>query len=1079
MKKFVSLFVILILIISPELKAKEKNPQPNFLIILGDDISASSLGCYGSENPNTSPNIDLLASEGIRFSNMFVSEAMCAPTRAELYTGLQPQRNGCFRNHLGTNEGTQSVVHHLERLGYRVGLAGKRHFKPASVYPFEFVEGFEPVCVSSPPIAENWDGVEDFMSQSGEQPFCLFICSIHAHAPWNAGNKSLWKTEELNLPEHFVDNETSRNLYREYLAEVRLFDEQVGKAKTMLEELNLDDNTVLIVLDENGAGMPGGKWTTYDWGTRSACIMKWPESYKANFETDAIAQYCDILPTLIDAAGGEVPNNLDGKSLLPLVKGQTRNHRDKAFFVYNNRDDRKIDPHYSERAVTDGRFKMIWNLTPGNIYAINSMNGFDYGRNIGKQDPQQMYRSWVEQAPGDPEAEKMVQRYLYRPEFQLFDLNTDPWEMNNLADDPKYGSKVDELKSAITKWMEEQGDDGHAHREYHVAKNGSDQNTGTEEKPFLTIQAAANLAQPGNIITVHEGTYRERVNPLYGGTEERRIVYQSAPGEKVSIKGSELIKDWKKLEGDVWQVTLANSYFGDFNPYSDSIYGHWFESKGRKHHTGAVYVNGDWLDEAASQEDLMAALGDKPLWFGRVEDKNTTIQAQFPGLDPNKEEVEINVRQTVFFPEKQGLNYITVKGFTMSQAATPWAPPTTEQLGLIGPHWSKGWIIENNTISHSMCVGVSLGLGDVGLNVVGTGIGYTKLVNFMLEEGLWTKEKIGSHVVRNNRISHCEQAGIVGSFGPAFSLIEGNEISDIHVRERFSGMEMCGIKLHAAVDVLIRNNCVYRTGFRARGIWLDWMGQGGVIKENLVFETGAPALYLEVNHGPILVANNILVSETSMSNRSRGTAFVHNLFAGQCVIGNTTRTTPYMEPHSTVLAGMHDNYPGDDRFYNNVFAGASKSGKTTLGEEDKRPSKPGPDARYEDDKLPLILDGNLYHNGALPHDQDLNPMVFEQKISDMKIIQKEDGFYIQWETNPAWVKGQKRKLITTEMLGKARVPDMLYEYADGSPLKIDHDYFGEKRNKSNPSPGPIVEEKEGRQLLRVWPRSTDPGQINQ
>jgi alpha-N-arabinofuranosidase len=606
--------------------------------------------------------------------------------------------------------------------------------------------------------------------------------------------------------------------------------------------------------------------------------------------------------------------------------------------------------------------------------------------------------------------------------------------------------------------------------EYHVAKNGSDKNTGTKEKPFLTIQAAADLAQPGNIITVHEGTYRERINPLRGGTSgENRIVYQAAPGKKVSIKGSELIKDWKKLEGDVWEVTLANAFFGDFNPYSDTIYGHWFESKGRKHHTGAVYLNGDWLDEAAASKDVMAPTGDTPLWFGKVGDKNTTILAQFPGVDPNREEVEINVRQTVFFPEKQGLNYITVRGFTMSQAATPWAPPTIEQLGLIGPHWSKGWIIENNIISHSMCVGISLGLGDVGLDVVGTGIGYTKLANYVLNKGIWTKEKIGSHVVRGNRISHCEQAGIAGSFGPAFSLIEGNEISDIHVRERFTGMEMCGIKLHAAVDVLIQNNCVYRTGYRTRGIWLDWMGQGAIIRDNLVFETGAPALYLEVNHGPILVANNIFMSETSMSNRSRGTAYVHNLFAGQCVIGNTTRTTPYMEPHSTALAGMHDNYNGDDRFYNNVFAGASINGKNTLGEEDKRSTKPGPDARYEDEKLPLKMEGNLYINGAIAHEKDLSSMVFKQETADLKVIRKEDGFYIQWKSNPVWVEDQNRKLITTEMLGKARVPDMLYEHSDGSPLMIDSDYFGKKRNKSNLNPGPFAELKEGNKIIKVWP----------
>lgn len=145
----------------------------NYLIILGDDISASTLGCYGALNPHTSPNIDKLAGEGVRFTNMFVSEAMCAPTRAELYTGLQPQRNGCIRNHMATNVGTKSVVHHLQKLGYRVGLAGKRHFNPKSVYPFEQVKGFEPKCATRDPHPDNWEAAEAFMTRDSEEPFCL------------------------------------------------------------------------------------------------------------------------------------------------------------------------------------------------------------------------------------------------------------------------------------------------------------------------------------------------------------------------------------------------------------------------------------------------------------------------------------------------------------------------------------------------------------------------------------------------------------------------------------------------------------------------------------------------------------------------------------------------------------------------------------------------------------------------------------------------------------------------------------------------------------------------------------------
>ncbi len=134
--------------------------------------------------------------------------------------------------------------------------------------------------------------------------------------------------------------------------------------------------------------------------------------------------------------------------------------------------------------------------------------------------------------------------------------------------------------------------------EFHVATHGADTNPGTANAPWRTIQHAADLAQPGDVITVHEGVYRERVNPPRGGdSETRRIIYQAAPGAKIEIKGSEVVKNWSKVRDGVWQVSLPPSFFGGFNPYDDLIRGDWFVDKGRKHHTGAVYLNGDWLPE--------------------------------------------------------------------------------------------------------------------------------------------------------------------------------------------------------------------------------------------------------------------------------------------------------------------------------------------------------------------------------------------------------------------------------------------------------------------------------------------------
>jgi alpha-N-arabinofuranosidase len=294
--------------------------------------------------------------------------------------------------------------------------------------------------------------------------------------------------------------------------------------------------------------------------------------------------------------------------------------------------------------------------------------------------------------------------------------------------------------------------------EYHVSVGGRDTNSGKEKAPFRTISKAAEVARPGDIITVHEGTYRERINPQIGGKSDRnRIVYRAAPGEKVIIRGSEVIGGWEKAGNDTWKVVIGNSFFGDFNPYSDLIQGDWFNPRGRDHHTGAVYLNGHWLTEAADLDSVLKpATADGQLWFGKVDNEKTTIWAQFEGTNPNEAVVEINVRQSVFYPDKPGINYITVSGFTMMHAATPWAPPTAEQIGLIGTHWSKGWIIEDNDIHYSTCVGITLGkYGDRWDNTSqNTAEGYVKTIERALENG-WSKRTMVSIAtlrwIRNGR----------------------------------------------------------------------------------------------------------------------------------------------------------------------------------------------------------------------------------------------------------------------------------------------------------------------------------------
>ena len=589
-------------------------------------------------------------------------------------------------------------------------------------------------------------------------------------------------------------------------------------------------------------------------------------------------------------------------------------------------------------------------------------------------------------------------------------------------------------------------------KEYHVSVKGDDGNEGTQSKPLKTISAAAVKARGGDEIIVHEGVYRERIDPPRGGTSDtKRIIYRAAMGDKVSIKGSEVVKGWKKVDNDTWKVVLPNSFFGDFNPYKDKISGDWYNSRGRVNHTGAVYVNGHWLTEAGAAADVLKPAGKNPLWFGQVDKENTTIHAQFKGLDPNKDGIEINARQAVFYPKKPRTNYITVRGFTLEHAATPWAPPTAEQIGLIGVHWSKGWIIENNTVRYSTCSGIALGkYGDDWDNRAQSAKGYVGTIKRALANG-WSKENIGHHIVRNNHVSHCEQAGIVGSMGPVFCTVTGNTIHDIHVRNLFSGAEMAGIKFHGAIDTTIARNHIYRCG-GSGGIWLDWMAQGTRVSCNLLHDNFTHDIFVEVNHGPFLIDNNICLSKLSLRDWSEGGAYVHNLMVGKFSQHNGGgRSTPYLKAHSTELGGLFKNKGGDNRFYNNVFASGANL------------------AVYDKGNQPVFMAGNVYVKGAKPSRYEKAPLNKPDFDPAPEIVKKEDGYYLSISLDPGWRDEQKRNTITTKLLGKAIVPNLPFVQPDDSPYRIDTDYFGNKRQAENPHPGPFTALKKGKQTIKVWP----------
>jgi hypothetical protein len=618
-------------------------------------------------------------------------------------------------------------------------------------------------------------------------------------------------------------------------------------------------------------------------------------------------------------------------------------------------------------------------------------------------------------------------------------------------------------------------------REFHVSVTGDDKNDGSASRPFRTISAAARVAQPGDVVTVHGGTYRERVTPPRGGeSPNKRIIYQAGPGEAVILKGSEVIRSWKPFRGTVWKVTLPNSFFGNYNPYRDVIVGDWFTDRGRPHHTGEVYLNGKSLWESHLLERVLNPRpvdgaqdpeGSTYVWFAESDDQYTYIYANFHGKDPNRELVEINVRDACFYPDAPGRNYITVRGFRMAHAATQWAPPTAEQIGLIGTHWSKGWVIENNIISDSKCSGITLGKDRATGHNVWTNdprkdgaTHYNEVILRALEAG-WSRETTGSHIVRNNVIFNCEQTGICGSLGAVYSVIENNHIYNIWTKRQFAGAEIAGIKLHAAIDVVIRNNRIHNAG---RGLWMDWMAQGTRITRNLLYGNTTEDLFVEVNHGPFLVDNNVFLSPLNLNDMSEGGAYAHNLLTGRILSRpEPRRSTPYHKAHSTAIAGLNSIAGGDDRFFNNVFVGSGAPKSSS--DADANPLRFGGYGLwvYNHRPYPLFTGGNVYLKSARPYVQENGALDLTDFDPQIAIIDEGNAVYLHWNI-PAEFQKAVTGPVTSALLGKTRISGLPYENADGSPLVIDTDYSGKRRHVAAPSPGPFEAPGSGELRIRVW-----------
>ena len=431
------------------------------VFILADDMGRDTWGAYGSKDCQT-PNIDRLAEEGTRFDRAYCTVAMCAPFRQELYSGRSPWRTGTLPNHSKSVAGTKSIAHYLQPLGYRVALLGKSHVGPKECYPFErLVDVITQEDANPEMIKRSVQFFDDCQKQ--DEPFCLFIASHDSHAPFTTGDQSAYDANKLSVPPYWVDTPELRKEMVKYYAEVTNFDSLVGMVRTELEKRNLWENTIFIICSEQGTQLPFAKWTCYDNGLHIGMVLRWPGLSNEGSVVEELVSITDITPTLVQELGGDLKQgDCDGENIASLITGNGEPVHQYVYGAFTNcRIMGNRDRIFPIRSIRDKRYSLIFNPNSKNEITSNvtlsrALEILKSGKK--KQGALDPVSSWVTKANLTTGEKKLVHKLHHRPEYELYDLLNDPFELVNLIGDPKFKKVGHRLKQALHRKLGELGD---------------------------------------------------------------------------------------------------------------------------------------------------------------------------------------------------------------------------------------------------------------------------------------------------------------------------------------------------------------------------------------------------------------------------------------------------------------------------------------------------------------------------------------------------------------------------------------------------------------------------------------------
>lgn len=407
----------------------------HIVVFLSDDHGQLDSEPYGATDVRT-PNMQQLARDGMKFTHAFIASPACAPSRTAMLTGLMPARTGAEANHTYKPADMKSLPAVFSAMGYQTAAFGKVAHGPDKLrHEFEILDKTDNIAV-----------VRKFMQERDTQrPLLLFVGTNEPHVPWP--DLQDYEPAKLKLPPTFVDTPQTREFRARYYTDVTKADTMLGQVRALAKE-KLGDDVLFIYTSDHGAQWPFGKWNLYDAGIRVPFIAAWPGVIKPNSVSNAMVQWIDLLPTLIDVAGGQVPAGRDGRSFAAVLRGKANKFRNEIFTTHSGDGAMNV---YPIRSVRTQDWKYILNLNPElahttHIDKAKAGDGLKY------------FASWYDRAQTDPQAAAAVKRYYERPKEELYDVRNDPHELRNLAADAKHAKRLTQMRAQLEAWMQSNND---------------------------------------------------------------------------------------------------------------------------------------------------------------------------------------------------------------------------------------------------------------------------------------------------------------------------------------------------------------------------------------------------------------------------------------------------------------------------------------------------------------------------------------------------------------------------------------------------------------------------------------------